>query len=175
MRHSLLAAVALATLVACAGNKTDAPVQDAGDAANEAPSTEEAAAVETAAEVQAPITFGETFLDAKSTPIAMVLNDPSAYADKVVIVEGEIRQVCQKMGCWFELSAGPDVTQAIRVTSPAHDILIPTDSSGKTALAKGTLIVREVTEEEAEHYRSEGAQAEAGMELTLKMTGVTLK
>ena len=119
--------------------------------------------------------YGEAFVAGEAVAIGTVVASPDMYKDKPILVEGQIRQVCQAMGCWFELATGAEANMGVRVTSKEHNVFIPKDSAGKTATIMGTLEVREVSEEEAEHYRSEGAEAKAGKELTLYMTGVALR
>ena len=40
------------------------------------------------------------------TPIASLIKNPDQYAKKKVLIEGEITEVCQSMGCWIKISDG---------------------------------------------------------------------
>lgn len=119
--------------------------------------------------------YGEDFRAEAPIPVKTLVASPDLYNGKTVVTQGQIRQVCQKKGCWFELTSGAEANKGIRVTTKGDKILIPIDSAGKMATVKGVVEVREVSEEEAEHYRSEGATAMAGKEMTIYFTGVALK
>lgn len=186
MFKQTLTALAILSLVACASSKPATQDDSAPNAEAEmekAPEAEshegEAEHAKASAEVEAAPNpdgvYGAAIGEGDVIMIANIMADPSAYADQDVIIEGQIRQVCQKMGCWFEMAESSEHSDAIRVKSAEHNIFIPKDSGGKTAIAQGKLMVREVSEEEAEHYRSEGATAEAGKELSLALTGVKIK
>ncbi|MDT0630350.1 DUF4920 domain-containing protein [Rubrivirga sp. S365] len=82
-----------------------------------------------------------------------------------VVVEGEPREVCQKMGCWLTL-AGAD-GQTVRVVVPkdeagAYVFTFPTDASGDRYRIAGRLAVETASVEEQRHYAEDGgADAEA--------------
>lgn len=85
-------------------------------------------------------TGGKDFTPSKSTPLASV---DAAAADSEIEIEGTVARVCQKRGCWVELSDGTTVVMA---KSLSHGVLLPKDCAGKKARIRG--IVRTAPAEE---------------------------
>ncbi len=93
---------------------------------------------------------GEITLTEK-TKISDILAEPDAYLDQTVLVEGEILDVCPKMGCWMELKSD-DGEGMIKVKVKDGDIVFPVDAIGENALVQGTVYKIELTQEEAVDY-----------------------
>ena len=85
-------------------------------------------------------TGGKDFAPAKATPLASV---DAAAVDSEIEIEGTVARVCQKRGCWVELSDGTTVVMA---KSLSHGVLLPKDCAGKKARILG--IVRNAPAEE---------------------------
>jgi hypothetical protein len=110
-----------------------------------------------------------------------VLADPSAYADLDVTVEGVVRQVCQRRGCWLELATSSDeAAPGCRVTSKDHAFFVPTDSAGSRARVRGRAEVEIIPAAQVAHMEEEGgkfARKEAdgsARELRIIASGVEL-
>ena len=80
---------------------------------------------------------------AQATPIADILAAPADHEGKVVKVEGEVTGVCTMNGCWMEI--GDDAGRHIRVAVEDGVLVFPSDSTGKPAVAQGTVVVQEVS------------------------------
>ncbi len=93
---------------------------------------------------------GEITLTEK-TSISDILADPDSYLDQTVLVEGEILDVCPKMGCWMELES-EDEEGMIKIKVKDGDIVFPVDAIGENALVQGTVYKIELTQEEAVDY-----------------------
>lgn len=93
---------------------------------------------------------GEITLTEK-TNISDILADPDSYLDQTVLVEGEILDVCPKMGCWMELES-EDGEGMIKIKVKDGDIVFPVDAIGENALVQGTVYKIELTQEEAVDY-----------------------
>ena len=52
-------------------------------------------------EAQKAQDFGAPFAIEKVIPAKDVFADPTGFVGKTVRVEGNVRDVCQKMGCWM--------------------------------------------------------------------------
>jgi hypothetical protein len=109
--------------------------------------------------------------------LADVLKDPAAYAGKTIRVEGVIERSCKNMGCWMEIAAtkGGDTVRA----ETKHKFFIPLDAAGMKIKAEGTVEVKTISKEEAEHMASEGAKLKlnpdgTATEISFVATGVEL-
>ncbi len=80
-----------------------------------------------------------------------LLKSANDYDDKVVLVKGNVSEVCQKMGCWMTMSGG---SQEARVKT-LHEFFLPKDIGGQEAVVIGTFKVTEISEEQARHYNDE--------------------
>ncbi len=73
-----------------------------------------------------------------TTAVSQILQNPKAWVGKRVRVEGEVADVCQMRGCWFELKGDqPGKTMKFKVTD--GEMVFPKDSAGKHAVAEGTV------------------------------------
>lgn len=88
--------------------------------------------------------------------LSAVLANPASYANKSIILEGKVRECCQRKGCWMELTAA-GASAPIRVTFKDYGFFVPIRSKGYRARAEGTVVVKRLSKEEVEHMRSEGA------------------
>lgn len=143
--------------------------------ANNAKSTQAPAAPPAAVESTAqPAIFGEAFEQNDPVPVALLGQDASPYLGKTVQITGKVSAVCQKAGCWMELT-DESASVRVRVISKDHSFFVPKDSTGKQAVAQGVLSSLEVPQEEAAHFAEESGQpVPTGPvhELRLEMTGV---
>jgi hypothetical protein len=102
-------------------------------------------------------TLGAEITLTEKTKISDILSDPESYLDKVVLVEGEVLDVCPKMGCWMELKSDSpveesDVAEKIKVKVKDGEIIFPMEAIGQNALVEGKVYKIELTEEEAVGY-----------------------
>jgi RecJ-like exonuclease len=99
------------------------------------------------------------------TPIKTLLEQPDKYIGKVVMVEGEITQVCQMAGCWIMMKDASS-SEPIMIKVDDGVIVFPKDGAGRKVAAQGTL---EKADDEA--------QKEAGShsQFRIKGTGAILK
>lgn len=95
--------------------------------------------------------LGEGITLTEKTSIADILADPESYLDQVVLVEGEVVDVCPKMGCWMELKSDTE-EKIIKVKVKDGDIVFPMEAIGKTAVVEGKVYKLELTEDEAVGY-----------------------
>lgn len=137
--------------------------------ANTAPAAVQVEPAEAEPEVRS---FGEPLAVAELTTLADITADPESFAGRTVKTEGEITQVCQRMGCWMEMREGEG--PAIRVPMAGHSFFLPRDVSGKRATIEGQVALRELSAAEREHLESEGAQA-VGQRLQITATGVEIR
>lgn len=102
-------------------------------------------------------TFGSEITLTEKTKISDILADPESYLDKTVLVEGEVLDVCPKMGCWMELKSDSPaeesvVAEKIKVKVKDGEIIFPMEAIGQNALVEGKVYKIELTQEEAVGY-----------------------
>jgi hypothetical protein len=108
-----------------------------------APESEAAAPVGTA--YGAGVSLDET------VSIDALLADPRAFEGKTVRVEGMVTDVCPKRGCWMDL-AGSGPGQKVRFKVQDGMMTFPMEAKGSTAVAQGTVAVKQMTLEETRSY-----------------------
>jgi len=86
--------------------------------------------------------------------IADIYANLEGYQNKLVVVEGDVTQVCQTMGCWTMISNG---TNEIRAQT-LHKFFLPKDMKNVKAVVQGEFEVKEITEEQAKHFAEESGQ-----------------
>ncbi len=97
------------------------------------------------------IKLGAEITLTEKTNISDILADPDSYLDQTVLVEGEILDVCPKMGCWMELKSD-DGEGMIKVKVKDGDIVFPVDAVGDYAVVQGTVYKIDLTQDEAVDY-----------------------
>jgi hypothetical protein len=81
-----------------------------------------------------------------------LLTDSSSHLAKPFQVEARIAKVCQKKGCFFIAQQDQHI---LRVSFREYSFFIPTDSSGKTVMLAGELVQKEVSPEQAAHFKAD--------------------
>ncbi len=95
--------------------------------------------------------YGEDITLKEKTNISDILSNPEVYLDKAVLVEGEILDVCPKMGCWMEIKSDVE-GEKIKVKVKDGDIVFPEEAKGKIALVEGKVYKIDLTVDEAVEY-----------------------
>lgn len=109
--------------------------------------------------------YGKEITSTEKVNISQLLNNPTAFEGKKVLVEGTVLNVCAKRGCWIELASDEEF-QSIRVKVKDGDIVFPMEAKGKTALVEGEFYSFQVETEaecsggECGDNKKEGAEAE---------------
>ena len=105
-----------------------------------------------------PTTHVGATLDAsaRSVTVTELLTKPEAFQGRSVRVEGSVTAMCGHRRAWFAIVDSGSQNPPLRiVTAPAF--LVPKDAVGKQARATGTLEIREISEQAAEHQAQEHA------------------
>lgn len=114
----------------------------------------------------------------EKTKISDILSDPDSYLDQTVLVEGEILNVCPKMGCWMELKSD-DGEGMIKVKVKDGEIVFPVDAIGENAIVEGTVYKIELSQEDAisyyEHVADETGEEFDASSITGPMTIYQIK
>ena len=97
------------------------------------------------------IKLGAELTLTEKTNISDILADPEAFLDQTVLVEGEVLEVCPKMGCWMTLKSD-DGEGMIKVKVKDGEIVFPTDAVGDNAVVEGKVYKIDLTQEKAVEY-----------------------
>lgn len=116
--------------------------------------------------------FGAALSDRPETGLAAIAAAPASFDGQTVRTAGRIERVCQRMGCWMELSA--EGTQPVRVPMAGHSFFLPRDVAGHEATIEGSVHVTALSPEVRAHLASEGAVATAD-ELSIEATSVVVR
>lgn len=111
----------------------------------------------TAAAQEDVITRGDAIGNSPVVDLADALSTIHAYIDTSVILEGEVRKVCQVKGCWLEL-VQQGAPRGLRVTFKDYGFFVPTDSDGYAARLEGVFETNVFSQREADHLIEEGVQ-----------------
>ena len=96
-------------------------------------------------------------LETSQQPLRLeaLLAKSDSYKNQKVVAKGQIKQVCQKKGCFFILADGE---KEARITFKDYSFFIPTNTAGKKVVLKGTFNVKELSEEKAKHYARDAGE-----------------
>jgi hypothetical protein len=173
----LLAAAAL--LAALAPLHPTASAQDSHHAGGHHDKHDKSAH-QTSAAADGMLRRGEPIGDSERVAFADVLKEPRKYAGRTVRVEGVVNRVCQKEGCWMEISPdGADSAATVRVTFD-HKFSIPKDSDRMKFRAEGVFSLKTLSKEQVEHLvNDDGAKIKTNPdgtadEISFLATGVEL-
>ena len=106
--------------------------------------------------------FGSAIASGGEVLLANVLANPHEFEGKTVTVQGDVRRVCKKMGCWMELATEKsEEAPGCRVFFGAHQFFVPKDSDGSHARVQGEVQVKQVQADFVEHLEQEGGSFKA--------------
>jgi hypothetical protein len=141
--------IALVSIVACHAEPAQLP-QPAST--QRAPLSAAATTPSTVAEH-----FGAPLGSEPLVDFAALLAKPSAYGAQAVQVQGVVRQVCQRRGCWLELATDmAPSAPGCRVVLKGHAFFVPMDSAGAVARLAGSVDVQTIAAAQVAHMEEEG-------------------
>lgn len=150
---------ALAALVALSACKSEPPAPEPQAKARAALAGPAAAS---SAQATKTNLFGSAIAPGSEVLLANVLANPREFEGKTVTVQGDVRRVCKKMGCWMEIATEKsEAAPGCRVFFGAHQFFVPKDSDGSHARVQGEVQVKQVQADFVEHLEAEGASFKA--------------
>lgn len=103
-------------------------------------------------------THGKALTLKEATPLAAILKAPDDFAEKRVLVEGIIVDVCKKRGCWIKIGSEKE-TGSILFKVEDGVMVFPVEAKGKRVRAEGIVAVARVPKKEGdEHHGENGAK-----------------
>jgi hypothetical protein len=103
--------------------------------------------------------FGSEFSAENSIPATQLTNAFTHSDTAAITISGNITASCQHTGCWMDLDMGNKET--IHVTFKNDAFTIPLDAAGKTAIAEGIAIRKQIPVETLQNYAREDGKSEA--------------
>lgn len=167
MKRVLLTILIPLTFAACDKTKVEAPEGSVDDNQVAEQTVEEEAVLEEAKPKPAAALaddlktgeqgfYGERFtVIEEPISLASALNEPT---EATIKVEATVQTVCKKKGCWFTMG-GEGVDDEVRVRMKDYAFFVPRNSEKAHVVAEGTLKQRELSQEEAQHYADDAAEA----------------
>ncbi len=180
MRH-LIALFAATLLVACSQGEVEVASPNP-EGVEPVPTQADPIGTESGGAAKAPSEiawnhFGSEFTLTDSVKAADFIPHAASYADKEILVEGTVVDVCQKAGCWMVISDG---TNTVRVTMKDHGFSVAKDGTGSWARIQG--VVKQAAPDAAttEHLLSESKRPELapetkGQDVSIEATGVAFQ
>ena len=99
--------------------------------------------------------FGNTLTINKSMELKQVLKNFKDYRSKNVLIEGVVKKVCLKKGCWMVVSSGKN---QMRVTFKDYGFFVPNHILNKKVAVEGIIHRKWESEGETRHFmEDEGA------------------
>lgn len=80
--------------------------------------------------------YGKEISLKDKTSISKIMENPENFVGKKVLVEGNVVGVCEKRGCWINLSSDKEF-ETMRVKVNDGEIVFPMEAKGKKALVEG--------------------------------------
>jgi len=81
--------------------------------------------------------------------IKALMENPEAYLDKVIKVEGEVQEVCPMKGCWLDMESNGS---KVRIKVKDGEIVFDKELVGKQVLAEGTVYKFDLDKKQAISY-----------------------
>ena len=99
-----------------------------------------------------------------TTPVKVndVLNSPSAYVGREIVIEGAPSAVCLKKGCWMLMDNGKTY---MRVMFKDHAFVVPVHSAGTPMRVAGTLTQKTISQADARHFLEDQGKGEEAMKI----------
>jgi hypothetical protein len=101
--------------------------------------------------------YGKKITLKEKTKISTILQSPDKFVGKKVLINGTILAVCEKRGCWMELSSDKE-SQKIKIKVKDGEIVFPLTGIGKKALVEGEVEKKTLSKEDAIKQGNEEAK-----------------
>ncbi len=111
---------------------------------------------------QKEIKLGQELTITDTTKISEILSSPEKYLNKIVLVKGEVLDVCSMAGCWMELKSDA-LNQKMKIKVKDGEIVFPMEAKGHEAIVEGKVYKIEMDQEMAIEYYEHEAE-EKGLE-----------
>ena len=101
--------------------------------------------------------YGAGVKISEATSVPAILDRPEEFSGKAVRIEGQVKAVCEHMGCWMEIQAA-DSERTLKVKVEDGEIVFPVSARGRRATAEGTVEIQ--TLEREQYLKQKAHEAE---------------
>jgi hypothetical protein len=156
--------IAILIALAAAGCRAAPPAGQGASATSSSTAPARVATSATESSVVEPRRHGALLPNgvSEALDLAALLAEPDAHDNAYVTVQGVVRQVCQRRGCWLELASDATAdSPGCRVSSGddgMHAMTFRRDSVGMHARVEGNVHVQTVAPSRVAHMESEGGR-----------------
>ena len=105
------------------------------------------------------VQVGEEMQPQSPVKFAVVDASPQEYVGKPVLVEGTVKTVCQKMGCWMLIEDEGHIAMVRWNDGCGGKYAFAKDAAGRRVLVQGVLSHNVMDETEVEHLKLDTANA----------------
>ena len=106
--------------------------------------------------------FGEKVTLEESVSLAEIYASPDQFKDKEIRIEGTIKEVCQRKGCWLKLTDG---SKELTVRFKDYGFFVPKDASNSKVIVQGVFTMEpDMHVEHEARAQAEGKDHAEGME-----------
>lgn len=117
----------------------------------------------------------------KKVSLKKVLEEPSKFTGKTVLIEGVVVRSCKTEGCWAEVAENKE-SKSVRIKMKDHKFFIPLESAGAWARVEGSVQVKTLSKAQVDHMIEEDGAKFANRnadgtvtEISFEATGIELK
>lgn len=153
-----LIVIAVTFIVSIGCSRPDSARAQADDQSQTAKKTQAVSQAEApATKKQSPkvIKRGSALPQGDYLSLDQIIKDPESFANRSVLVTGQVSAVCQAKGCWMSIKSGSSNASA-RVTFKDYAFFVPKDSKGMRGKMKGVVQVKMLSEGERKHLAEDG-------------------
>ncbi len=121
--------------------------------------------------------YGESAMVHAAVAVEAVVADSALYTGELVSLAGTVHAVCQMKGCWLTLQGlgGESIrVDVARTESGDYAFTVPTDISGRHAIARGILQQDNSDAATQHHYREDAGMAMGQSSLSMVATSVMI-
>ena len=99
--------------------------------------------------------IGQPLQDRETLSFTAVNAAPSEHLEQTLLVEAEVKAVCQKQGCWMQVTDGESTAMVRWEAGCGGKYTFPKDARGERVLIQGSFYPKHISPEDAEHLQEE--------------------
>lgn len=103
--------------------------------------------------------YGKPFAVKNPISLAELNKNLEQYLGQTLQLQAKVERVCKKKGCWISLTDEGEGLRNVRVKFAGYSYFVPGYTHvGKSITVVGKVVMKELTEAEQKHLKSDGAK-----------------